>query len=308
MSTQIEVNKFHFVPTVCNLCGNSESKERYTISKFQQGELHYVTCAQCGTAYQNPMPDQESMQAFYHSQNFFNCTSTGDELTGYRDYDAEEDTRQANSRKRLQEVESLFPPGKKLSLLKVACGYGTLVSQAREKGHDAQGIDFSQTMVEGAKQRYGLDLIQDDFLKHDFGEKTYDVILLYGAINNFLRPLDVARKVHALLNPGGLYVVNHVWLDSFPERLLGKKYWIYRPPILGLFPRQAFIDYHLQLGYELARAKRDVQYMTFDKLFGYLQFRPLIKLAELLRISRRGITIPVPGYDRVFLRKPAESI
>ncbi len=307
MTAQIEVNTFHFVPTECNLCGETKSKERYTISKFKQGELHYVTCDNCGTAYQNPMPDQASMQAFYHSQNFFNCTSTGDELTGYRDYDAEEATRQANARKRLKEIEALFPKGKKLRLLKVACGYGTLVNLAQTKGHDAQGIDFSETMVEGAKQRYGIDLIHDDFLTHDFGDETFDVILLYGAINNFLRPLDVARRAFSLLNPGGLYVVNHVWLNSFPERLMGQRYWIYRPPILGLFPRQAFIDYHLKQGFALAQAKRDVQYMTFDKFFGYLQFRPLIRLADMLRISRLGFTIPVPGYDRVFLRKPDES-
>jgi SAM-dependent methyltransferase len=306
-SSKIKVDSFRFVPAECNLCGATESRKRYTISKFRQGELHFVTCKNCGTAYQDPMPDQNSLKGFFQSQTFLSCTATSDVLTGYRDYDGEETTRQINARRRLLEIESMFPLGKKLSLLKVGCGYGTLVHQARERGHDASGIDFSAHMVRGAKQRYALNLIHDSFLTHDFGQLKYDVVLLYGAINNFLKPLDVARKVFLLLKPGGLYGVNHVWLDSMPERLLGRHYWIYRPPIVGLFPRKQFIEYHLDLGYEREISKRDAQYLTFDKLFGYLQFRPMIQLTQILRISGVGITIPVPGYERVIFRKPYQD-
>ena len=195
-------DRFSFVSTDCMLCGNSDAKHRYTITKYKQGDLNYVTCETCGTAYQNPMPDQESMQRFYHSQNFFNAKAQGELLTGYRDYDAEEQTRQKNSTNRLIEIESLFPKGQKLKILKVACGYGTLVKLARDKGHEADGIDFSAVMVQGAKERYEIDLIEDDFVGHDFGGQQFDVVVLYGAINNFLRPLDVAAKAFSILKPG----------------------------------------------------------------------------------------------------------
>lgn len=304
MQTTTTENQFTFVPTVCMLCGESEARPRYTITKYKQGDLRYVTCLRCGTAYQNPMPDQASMQAFYHSQNFFNAKRTSDLLTGYRDYDAEEVTRQVNAKTRLSEIEALFPAGKKLRILKVACGYGTLVKLARDRGHRADGIDFSAVMVQGAKDRYNIDLIEDDFVTHDFGDRKFDVVVLYGAINNFLRPLDVARKASSVLSAGGFYIVNHVWLNSFPERLLGHRYWIYRPPIIGLYPKRAFEQYHAQLGFQLYRSRYDVQYLTCDKFFGYLQFRLLIRLAELFRITRLGFTIPIPGYARVFFQKP----
>lgn len=245
------------------------------------------------------------MQQFYHSQNVFNAKAQGELLTGYRDFDAEEQTRQNNSTNRLVEIESLFPIGQKLKILKVACGYGTLVKLARDKGHQAEGIDFSAVMVQGAKERYGIDLIEDNFISHDFGEQQFDVIVLYGAINNFLRPLDVASKAFSILKPGGYYIVNHVWLNSFPEKLLRHRYWIYRPPIIGLYPKKAFEEYHEQVGFELHQSKYDVQYLTLDKFFGYLQFRPVIRLAEWLHIARLGFTIPIPGYARVFFRKPA---
>jgi len=286
MTTTIPDNRFTFVPTQCMLCSGTDARHRYTIKKYKQGDLHYVTCNQCGTAYQNPMPDQASMQAFYHSQNFFNTKDNSELLTGYRDYDGEEVTRQINAKTRLSEIELLFPKGQNLRILKVACGYGTLVKLACDGGHQAEGIDFSSVMIRGAKERYGIDLIEDDFLTHDFGGQEFDVVVLYGAINNFLRPLDVARKALSILAPRGFYIVNHVWLNSLPEKLLGHRYWIYRPPIIGLYPKTAFEQYHVKLGFELHHSKRDIQYLTFDKFFGYLQFRPLIRMAELLRITR----------------------
>ena len=246
------------------------------------------------------------MKQFYNSQNFFDCKSTSDELTGYRDYDGEEFTRRKNAEKRLNELENLFPIPRKLRILKVACGYGALVKLARDRGHDADGIDFSEVMVQGANNRYDLGLIHADFLQYDFGERRYDVVVLYGAINNFLRPLDVARKIHSILSPGGFYVVNHVWPGSLPERLMGSRYWIYRPPIIGLYPKRSFKKYHAQLGFEVHDSKYDIQYLTYDKLFGYLQIRPLIRAVELLHLLRAGFTMPIPGYAREFFRKPSE--
>ena len=286
------------------LCESSTADAWYVITKFKQGDLHFVKCSNCETIFQNPMPDQDSMQQFYNSQNFFNCTANSDELTGYRDYDGEEATRGKNAEKRLNELERLFSPRRKLRILKVACGYGALVRLARDRGHEAQGIDFSDVMFEGARNRYGLELIHADFLEYDFGEQRFDVVVLYGAINNFLRPLDVARKALSILEAGGFYVVNHVWPGSFPERLLGSRYWIYRPPIIGLYPKRAFQNYHQQSGYEHHRSQYDVQYVTCDKIFGYLQIRPILTAVDKLGLSRLGCTIPIPGYAREFFRKP----
>ena len=302
---EVKVNKFRFIPTTCMLCGSDNHRDHYVIDKYEQGKLYFVRCNHCGTRYQNPMPDQPSMAEFYHSQSFFSAKASSGPLTGYQDYDAQENIRHINARKRLAEIEGLFPAKKKLRILKVACGYGTLVKLARNCGHEAEGIDFSDVMVKGAKQRYDIDLIHADFLEYDFGDRTYDAVLLYGAINNFLRPLDVAQKALTLLNPGGFYVVNHVWPDSLPEMLLGRRYWIYRPPIIGLYPERAFNQYHEQIGFELHKTKYDVQHLTLERLFGYLQARPLIRFIKRSGLSRLGMTIPIPGYARVFLKNPA---
>lgn len=243
------------------------------------------------------------MRRFYESESFFNSKSSGEALVGYRDYDAEENVRRRTARSRLQEIESLFPPNEKLKLLKIACGYGTLVKLARDRGHMAEGIDISEAMVKKAREVNGLNLIQANFLDHDFGSQKYDVILLYGAINNFLKPLEVAEKIFGLLKPGGFYITNHMWLNSAPEKIQGKSYWIYRPPIVAIFPRKEFKRRHEALGFEVEKTKSDTQYHSLDQIFGFIQIRSLIKLVELLRIGRFGLTMPTPGYEKVFFKK-----
>lgn len=300
-----EPGAFVFEPASCPLCDAEQHTERYVIDRFKQGTLRYVNCAGCGTAYQNPRPDQESMRRFYHSTSFYSSRESGGALVGYRDYDADEVIRIRNAQRRLREIEGLFEPGKRIRLLKVACGYGTLVKLMRDKGHPAEGLDFSEVMAARAKERYGIGLINDDFLTHDFGAKRYDVIGLFGAINNFLNPVDVARRVHELLEPGGFYIVNHMWLSSLPEKFQGRNYWIYRPPIVAVYPRQAFREYHCRLGFEVHRARYDVQFATLSKALGFLHFNRLTAAVEGAGIGGWGVTLPLPGYEKVFFKKKA---
>ncbi len=298
------LNKFTFEEATCTICGSDDAELRHKITKFDQGDLTFVTCRKCKTVYQNPRPDWDSMQGFYTTENFFKATNSSAKFVGYVDYDAEEKTRQKNAAYRLHEVEALFPPGQKLKILKIACGYGAFVKKAIDSGHDAKGIDFSEVMVKGARERYGIDLIHSDFLDYDFGNERFDVVLFYGAINNFLEPVKVGRKIFDLLKPTGFYLTNYVEPNSIIEHIQKDKFWLYRPPIIGLWPTKAFVDAHAAFGMVLVRAFRDVQWATVGKLIDYLQFKPVMKLIRLLGIESIFLKLPTPGYTKIIFCRP----
>ena len=297
-------NKFTFEAALCTICGSDDAELRHTVTKFDQGDLTFVTCRKCRNVYQNPRPDWDSMQGFYTTENFFKATESDTKFVGYIDYDAEENTRQKNAVYRLLEVEALYPPGQKLKILKIACGYGAFVKKAIDAGHDAKGIDFSEVMVKGARERYGIDLIHSDILDCDFGDERFDVVILYGAINNFLEPVKVGRKIFDLLKPGGHYLTNYVEPDSVIEKIQKSKFWLYRPPIIGMWPTKVFVDAHAAFGFELVRAFRDVQWATIGKLIDYLQIKPLMKLIRLLGIDTVFLKLPTPGYTKAIFRRP----
>ena len=298
------LNQFAFEQSTCPICDSQDARARHRIKKYDQGELTFVTCRQCGTVYQNPRPDQKSLHRFYTSENCFTSSGDDNKFVGWLDYDAEEPTRQKNAAYRLAETEALFPVGRKLKILKIACGYGTFIKHARDAGHDATGIDFSEVMAAATKERYDVTLIHANFLVHDFGDERYDVVLFYGAINNFQKPVDVGRKVLQVLNPGGYYLTNFVEPDSIIERVQGAGFWLYRPPIVGLWKAGPFVDAHTALGFEKSEVRRDIQWAPLKKLIGYLQIQPLIRLIRALRMENIFLKLPTPGYKKIILRKP----
>jgi SAM-dependent methyltransferase len=297
-------NKFTFEKTYCTICGADDYELRHKVTKFDQGNLTFVTCRICNNVYQNPRPDWHSMQEFYTTENFFKATKSDDKFVGYIDYDAEEITRLKNAEFRLHEIEALYSKGQKLKILKIACGYGAFIKIALEGGHDAKGIDFSEVMVQGAYDRYGIELINSDILDYDFGSEKFDVILLYGAINNFLEPVKVGSKIFNLLKPGGYYLTNYVEPNSIIEHIQKDKFWLYRPPIISMWPTKAFINAHTALGFEIVRSFKDVQWATIGKLVDYLQIRILMRIIRLLKIDSILLKIPTPGYRKVVFRHP----
>jgi SAM-dependent methyltransferase len=264
------VNRFTFVQTTCPLCEADDATPRHSIKKFAQGDLTFVTCNQCGAVYQNPCPDAASMRNFYMSQNFFSASAGSRRQVGYLDYDAEEDARRRTAAYRLAEVEAFFPPGTRLKILKVACGYGTFVKLALDVG-DARGIDASKAMVDGGRERHGIELIHSPFLDYDFAGEQFDAVLLYGAITNFHSVTRAGSRIRDILKPGGLYFSNFVEPDSLLERIQGASFWLYRPPVIGLWSARAFIEQHQKLGMELAARRSDVQWASLGKLVGHLQ-------------------------------------
>jgi phosphatidylinositol alpha-1,6-mannosyltransferase len=111
------------------------------------------------------------------------------------------------------------------TILDVGCSAGTLVRALIAHGYDAYGIDISEDLVskarELAKNSFGQDLSErfsvGNFLRHDFGNQTFD----------FIHSNDVLEHIHSdeasaflskcrrLMRPGGV-----LWLIT-PNRLTG---------------------------------------------------------------------------------------
>jgi SAM-dependent methyltransferase len=262
------------------------------ITGFPQGNLRFVTCAACRSVYQNPRPCHDSMQEFYRSAGFFRA---GRHFVGFRDHDAERAIRTKTAEFRLDAIEAARPGP--LRILDVACGYAAFVRLARERGHDAIGIDYSSAMINGAKRENGVDLIDGDFVSHDFGTRRFDVICLYGAVQNFLNLRAVTAAVRRWLAPDGLYCTNAVMADAAIERVQGARFWNYRPPIIYIPTLQAFEAAHV--GMQLVGRRREVQHVTANKLATFVLNRPVQMPFGDIAFP---LTIPT-GYWRFMFRR-----
>ena len=125
-------------------------------------------------------------------------------------------------------LRSMFPAFKGKRVLDLGCGFGWHCLYAVEHGAvEVMGIDISEKMIEGAKQRNSSPLIQykcvaiEDF---EFKPSCYDVVissLVFHYLESFK---NICEKVYTCLSEGGAFVfsVEHPVFTAY-----GNQDWYY---------------------------------------------------------------------------------
>ncbi len=213
----------------CPLCGSDDTTPffsflrpkaadptgRHTESLFgRAGPL--VRCVSCGLVRQDPpaeAPYEEAEDPEYLSER------AGIQATFDRIVDRIERYRR--------------PPG---TLLDIGCGPGLLLEIARERGWTTLGIELSAWGVSQARSR-GLD-VRDVPLEHlDLADGSVDAVVIADVIEHVPDPLDMMRRVSALLSPGGVVFVTTPDVGSLVARTLRRWWWSVLPNHIWLFSR-----------------------------------------------------------------------
>lgn len=95
-------------------------------------------------------------------------------------------------------------------VLEIGIGTGRLALKVVPFCKKLTGIDLSWKTIERAKRHlvsYDVDLICDDFLKHEFN-KTFDVIYSSLTFMHFINKEEVFKKIYHLLNSKGTFVLS----------------------------------------------------------------------------------------------------
>jgi SAM-dependent methyltransferase len=108
-------------------------------------------------------------------------------------------------------------------LLDIGCAMGVLLEEAKKVGFRVQGIDISKDAVAYCRKK-GLNVSQK------WPKATFDVVTAFEIIEHERDPLGMMRRVHTLLNIGGIVVLTTPNHSSIWQKLMGK-WWVgYRHP------------------------------------------------------------------------------
>jgi SAM-dependent methyltransferase len=132
------------------------------------------------------------------------------------------------------------------SLLDVACGTGTFLMRARQRGLEVSGVDVSPIAIEVAAARVP-DAKLSVGLGEDlpFPERSFEFVTCIGSLEHFPDPRAGAAELRRVLNDSGravvyvpnLFFLGHVWLglrhgtqpsegqQEFSERFLTSEGW-----------------------------------------------------------------------------------
>jgi len=199
--------KEYFEETVCYNCGSSEISSSFTVNRFT-----HVRCENCQMVYANPRFKESIAENLYNEEDYTEFYKI--KLIPSIDY-----RKTVLGKNKYNQIVRYFnKPGK---VLDIGSGVGEVLSVFKDHGWDCLGIEFNEFAANYSKEKFGLNIINKNVYDFDSSEK-FDVIMLWGVLEHFFKPLDILRKVNELLKDDGLLLLEVPSADSVLVRYYEK--------------------------------------------------------------------------------------
>ena len=182
----------------CKLCGTADLPLFYTQGDRRQ--YHFYRCPQCRLVVYDT-------RAGVNQEKYI--------LTRV---DPRAPTRQNRGHRQTYAFIRRHAPNKG-RMLDLGCGDGTVLWLAREDGWEVKGTELFPEHVKLVRETLGLDVEVSDITAYTGVEKAWDVVVLTHVLEHLPDPVAALRKIHDLLRPGGVGVLEFPNIDAFDARL-----------------------------------------------------------------------------------------
>lgn len=183
----------------CPCCDTDSSKG---IEAFTAFDIVYTQCQMCGHAFVAEQLLPQILKDVFarseeHSSIYINPETVEPRL------------RDVVSPK-LKWVQSVYEkeyPQKITKLVDVGAGGGHFVEVCRRNSISATGFEISASSRKFARDIFGLELLDQDFLQYQPGNEKYDVVAFWGLLEYIQKPQHFVSKVQSMLSPEGMLVI-----------------------------------------------------------------------------------------------------
>ncbi len=185
------------------------------------GEWPLAHCPQCDLVFAEAELQDQQLDLWY-GKNYFDGSPVG-----YQDYIGEESAHRRQARRYVRRLRRWRKtPGR---LLDVGCAAGFFLDEARSAGWRVQGCEVSTFAANHATTSLGLPVVVESFLSADLPEGSWDAITLFNVFEHLAQPRAVVAKLHRLLAPGGIVILETWNVRSWTARLFGTSWHQYQP-------------------------------------------------------------------------------
>lgn len=253
------------------------SEENIKITDSDYGKTWDLSrCRNCSHVFANPLPSAAFIQSLY--------AKIEDPA-----YEQESLGRGKNFQRILDHLEHIHP--KKGTLLDVGAATGILMRLARQRGWETEGIEPSTWAVEFAKAEHALTLIEGSLENVPLKKNVYTAVTLIDFIEHIAHPVEALSRVREALLPGGTVCLVTPDVQSLAARIMGKRWWHFRPGHLAYFSKKSLLTLLDRTGFQIVQWKRYA--WTFSAHYLLLRTRFLKFLVKNPRIAFFWTKIPI---------------
>ncbi len=196
-------------------------------------------------------------------------------------------------------------------VLDVGCAGGAFVRAARDLGVSVIGVEPSKWLSAYARTTYHLDVRTGTLAEQTFVADSFDLVTLWDVIEHLSDPGAELERIHKLLKPSGLLVVNYPDFGSAPAQLLGKKWPFLLSVHLIYYTRYTMHKQLRKCGFQVLDIRRHWQTLelgyVLKRATAYFSFFRLVgDLVEKMGLSHLPIKYWI-GQTRVVAKKMTPS-
>ena len=233
------------------LCGSSESEPIASGWDFEYetvpGEFQFVRCSVCEHQYLSPRPSVADLPIIYPS-NYYAYEEGGNGLVAR--------LRRRWEAGKVRLYRELIGDGPR-RVLDVGCGNGRLLELLRDFGPAQwrlEGIDIdpeAAARCEAKGFRVHVGRVED----FPVSEAGFDGVVMLQLIEHVEDPAAICERVHAMLRPGGCFVIETPNLGGIDHRIFQGRHWghYHFPRHWNLFSTPALHRMLADRGFEIVR-------------------------------------------------------
>jgi 2-polyprenyl-3-methyl-5-hydroxy-6-metoxy-1,4-benzoquinol methylase len=214
-------------PVVCPDCGGEVYQTVATGPDYENHccgtqEFRLVQCQNCQTVYLNPRPTPDMLHRIYAVDDYYS-------------YDFAETAnpiviraRQRRDQGKIAQVlEKVGKPAQDLHIVDIGAGDGALLDSFHRAGvpsNQLTGVEIEQIAIDKYRGR-GMNGILGQAETLDLPPESMDVFAMIQVIEHIANPKEVVKKLHTLLRPGGVFLIETPNFDAWDRRFFPRKTW-----------------------------------------------------------------------------------
>ncbi|MDJ0847465.1 MAG: class I SAM-dependent methyltransferase [Myxococcota bacterium] len=237
----------------CVLCGGAGGEIEATGWDFEYqtvpDEFRFVRCGRCAHRYLSPRPSGADLGLIYPA-DYYAFEEGGSPLVGK--------LRRRWEGGKVRLYRDLVGEGRR-RILDVGCGNGRFLGLLRDFGPpewELVGVDFDEENVEKCRAA-GFEAHASRMEEFREGEGSFDAVVMLQLIEHVEDPVEICRRVFALLRPGGHFIVETPNLAGLDYRAFEGRYWghYHFPRHWNLFSTDSLQRMLEEQGFEIARSE-----------------------------------------------------